>query len=68
MDADTAVTLINDELTRNGHPQIFLTEPQRIQAFASLKVYAAATGRPLEVAARDVARFQIQTLELGRQS
>lgn len=64
MDADTAYKLVNDELLRSGHAPAVLTDPQRRQAFATLQQYAFTTGRPLEVAVKDLVRFQIQSLEL----
>lgn len=64
MDPDTALAVINDELIRSGHPPVFMSDVQKRQAFASLQQYAHFTGRPLELAVKDVARFQIQSLEL----
>lgn len=64
MDADLAVIRINEELLRHGHAPIVLTDLQRRQAFISLQQYAQFTGRPLDVAVQDIARYQIQTLEL----
>lgn len=65
MDADTALSRINEELLLNGHAPVILTEPQRLQAFASLRAYASASGRPLEVAVKDIVRFQIQSEDLA---
>lgn len=64
IDADTAYKLVNDELLRNGHAPALLTDLQRRQAFATLQQYASTTGRPLEVAVKDLVRFQMQTIEL----
>lgn len=64
MDFDTAYKLVNDELLRNGYAPAVLTDPQRRQAFATLLQYAFTTGRPLEVAVKDLVRFQLQTIEL----
>lgn len=66
MDADSAVIRINEELLLQGHPPIFLTDPQRRQAFASLQAYVSATGRPIDIAVKDLVRFQIHSLELDR--
>lgn len=65
MDADRALELINDELLRNGHPPVVMGEDQKRLAFASLQQYAHFTQRPIEIAVQDVARFQIQSLELA---
>lgn len=64
MDADTAYKLVNDELLRNGHAPVVLTDLQRRQAFATLQQYASVSGRPLEVAVQDLVRFQLQTIQL----
>lgn len=64
MNADTAYLLVNDELLRNRLVPVVLTEPQKHQAFATLCQYASTTGRPLDVAIKDLVRFQMQTIEL----
>lgn len=64
MDADTAYKFVNDELLRNGLAPAVLTDLQRRQAFATLKQYASVSGRPLEVAIKDLVRFRIQTTQL----
>jgi hypothetical protein len=66
MDADAALKIINDELLRNGQPPVTMTEEQSRRAFASLRSYAAKTRRPLDVAARDVARHQLRTRQIQR--
>lgn len=64
MDADVALTRINEERLRRGLAPVVLTVEQRQQAFATLRQYASFTGRPIEVAIQDLVRFQIQSDEL----
>jgi hypothetical protein len=64
LDAATALALVNDELARNGMPPTFMTEEHSQEAFATLQQYASASGRPLDVAIKDLVRFQMQTIHL----
>lgn len=64
IDADVALTLINQELLAAGCAPVVMTDQQRRQAFISLQQYAQFTGRSLDLAIKDLARYQIQTLEL----
>lgn len=70
MDAHGALVLVNAELQLRGRPPLLLNQLQLQKAFQSLQAYAATSGRPLEVAVKDMVRFQIQTedLALRRQS
>lgn len=65
VDADKALELINAELQAIGYPPVFMGEDQKRLAFQSLQQYAHFTQRPIEIAIQDVARFQIQSLELA---
>jgi hypothetical protein len=64
MDHESALAVINEELAVHGLPLLQLTQEQSRRAFASLCRYAAQERRPLDVAARDLARIRIQTIRL----
>lgn len=66
MDAATALRLVNQELARYGRAPLEISEQESQRAFHSLRLYAAAAGRPLDDAIRAMVRFQIQGEKLQR--